>query len=61
MLTRTDFLSLILPPTGTYCVVGLKKDQKPKQIFVTSVDDIDSYADAFVHKGFDAYFALASF
>lgn len=61
MLTRTDFLSLILPPTGTYCVVGLKKDQKPKQIFVTSVDEIDSYADAFVHKGFDAYFALASF
>jgi hypothetical protein len=61
MLTRTDFLSLVLPPTGTYCVVGLKKDTKPKQIFVTSVEEINNYADALLHKGYDAYFALASF
>ena len=61
MLTRTDFLSLVLPPTGHYCVVGLKKDAKPKQIFVSSVEEIDLYADALVHKGYDAYFALASF
>lgn len=61
MLTRTDFLSLVLPPTGTYCVVGLKKDTKPKQIFVTSVEEINDYADALTHKGYDAYYALASF
>jgi hypothetical protein len=61
MLTRTDFLSLVLPATGQYCVVGLKKDAKPKQIFVSSVEEIDSYADALVHRGYDAYFALASF
>ena len=61
MLTRTDFLSLVLPPTGTYCVVGLKKDTKPKQIFVTSVEEINDYADALLHKGYDAYYALASF
>jgi hypothetical protein len=61
MLTRTDFLSLVLPPTETYCVVGLKKDAKPKQIFVTSVEEINNYADALLHRGFDAYFALASF
>jgi len=41
--------------------VGLKKDAKPKQIFVSSVEEIDLYADALVHKGYDAYFALASF
>ena len=57
MLTRTDFLSLVLPPTGIYCVVGLKKDAAPKQIFVASVEEIDSYADALTHKGYDAYFA----
>ena len=41
-------------------MVGLKGG-KPKQIFVASVEEIDSYADALVHKGYDAYFALASF
>jgi len=62
MLTRTEFLSLVLPPVGTYCIVGLKnKDTKPKQIFASSVEEIDSYTDALLHKGFDAYFALASF
>ena len=61
MLSRTDFLSLVLPPTGNYCVMGLKKDKTPKQIFVSSVEEIDSYADALTHRGFDAYFALASF
>lgn len=60
MLTRTEFLSMVLPPTGTYCVVGLK-DGKPKQTFVASVEELDNYADALVHKGYDAYFALASF
>ena len=61
MLSRIDFFSLILPPTGMYCLVGLKKDTKPKQIFVSSTDEINNYADALLHKGFDAYFALASF
>jgi hypothetical protein len=42
-------------------VVGLKKDAKPKQIFVTSVEEINNYADALLHKGYDAYFALASY
>jgi hypothetical protein len=41
--------------------MGLKKDKTPKQIFVPTVEDIDSYADALVHRGYDAYFALASF
>lgn len=60
MLTRTEFLSLVLPPTGMYCVVGLK-DGKPKQTFVASVEEIDGYADALTHEGYDAYFALASY
>jgi len=51
---------MVLPPTGTYCVVGLK-DGKPKQTFVASVDEIDNETEALVHTGYDAYFALASF
>ena len=41
--------------------MGLKKDKAPKQIFVSSVEEINNYADALVHRGYDAYFALASF
>ena len=42
-------------------MVGLNKDKKPKQIFVESIQEVSDYADAMVHKGYDAYFALASF
>jgi len=61
MFSRTDFLSLVLPPTGQYCVVGLSKDKKPKQVFVDSIDEVSDYAEVMVHKGYDAYFALANF
>jgi hypothetical protein len=61
MLSREEFFSLVLPPTGQYCVVGLKKDKAPKQVFVESTEELCDYADAMVHKGYDAYFALASF
>lgn len=42
-------------------MVGLHQDKKPKQVFVESIEEISAYADAMVHKGYDAYFALASF
>ena len=51
---------MVLPPNGMYCVVGLK-DGKPKQQFVASVEEINDLADALTHKGYDAYFALASY
>jgi len=41
--------------------VGLGADKKPKQVFVESIDEVSDYADAMVHKGYDAYFALANF
>ena len=42
-------------------MVGLKKDAAPKQLFVSTVEEIENNADAFVHRGYDAYFALAAF
>ena len=42
-------------------MVGLKKDKKPRQVFVSSVDEVSGLADALVHRGYDAYFALANF
>lgn len=61
MLSRTDFFSLVLPPEGFYCVVGLNKDKKPRQVFVETTEELSDLADALVHRGYDAYFALASF
>lgn len=42
-------------------MVGLKKDKKPRQIFVPSIGEIDDHAEAMVTRGYDAYFALGSF
>lgn len=61
MLSRADFFSLILPPTGVYCVVGLKKDANTRQVLVDTLEELNDYADALVFRGYDAYFALASF
>lgn len=61
MLSRTEFFSSVLPPNGNYCLVGLKKDKKPRQIFVQTIEEISDHAEAMVTRGYDAYFALASF
>jgi hypothetical protein len=61
MLTTNEFLSAVLPPSGTYCVVGLKKDEKPKQKFVESIEKVEELAKELVAVQYDAYFALASF
>lgn len=42
-------------------MVGLSRDKKPRQVFVESLEEVSDYADAMVHKGYDAYFALANF
>jgi len=61
MFNKDSFLSAVLPQSGSYCVVGLKKDEKPKQKFVGSIEEIGVLADSLVSNGYDAYYALASF
>jgi hypothetical protein len=61
MFNKDSFLSAVLPQGGSYCVVGLKKDEKPKQKFVGSIEEIGVLADSLVSNGYDAYYALASF
>ena len=61
MLTTNEFLSAVLPPSGVYCVVGLKKDGNPKQKFVDSIEQIEETAKQLVDAQYDAYFALASY
>jgi hypothetical protein len=61
MLLTNEFLSAVLPPSGSYCVVGLKKDEKPRQKFVGSIEEVEQLANKLVTDEYDAYFALASF
>jgi hypothetical protein len=55
-----DFLATVLPSAGHFCAVELSTAKK-EHVFTDSVDDLYNAAMAFNEKGFDAYFALASF
>lgn len=55
-----DFLATVLPSAGHFCAVELSTAKK-EHVFTDSVDGLYSAAMAFNEKGFDAYFALASF
>lgn len=61
MLNTNNFLSAVLPDSGVYCVVGLKKDESPRQKFVGSIEEVNALAQKLVEEQYNAYFALASF
>jgi len=61
MLNTNEFLSAILPDSGSYCVVGLKIDGSPRQKFVGSIEEVNALAQKLVEEQYNAYFALASF
>ena len=61
MLDINNFLSIVLPNTGSYCVVGLKEDGSPRQKFVGSIEEVNVLAQKLVDEQYNAYFALASF
>lgn len=61
MLETNNFLSAVLPDTGSYCVVGLKEDGSPRQKFVGSIKEVNVLAQKLVDEQYNAYFALASF
>ena len=67
MLSRTEFLSLVLPPLQTgenYCVFGIKVvDEKDvvNQRFVTTVEDISTRSDELMSEGYNVFFGTAKF
>ena len=67
MLSRTEFLSLVLPPLLTgenYCVFGIKSvDEKDvvNQRFVQSVEDISKRADELAAENYNVFFGLAKY
>lgn len=67
MLSRTEFLSLVLPPLMTgenYCVFGIKvvnDEEVVNQRFVTSIDGISQRADELMAEEYNVFFGLAKF
>jgi len=67
MLSRKDFLALVLPSLEegeSYCTVGIKEDGEDKDVrqrFVRSIDAISDHADEFVDAKYNAFFAMAKY
>ena len=63
MLTRNDFLALVLPPLmegECYCTTGIS-DEGVRQRFVSSIEDMSAYADELVAGSFNVFFAVAKY
>ena len=57
-----DFLSRVLGSDGYYCLFSFRtKDDRRTQKFYTSVGEMADAARELDNKGYDAYFALATF
>ena len=60
-MTIRALLTALLPPTGYYCVVGLKPDTIAIQKFVTTIDEVEREAADLVSNEYNAYFGCAKY
>ena len=60
MKALQDFLDAVLPESGIYCVVGIHEN-KVRQQFVETKDEVAERAADLVDQEVNAYFAVASF
>ena len=67
MISRKDFLTLVLPPLEageSYCTVGIRGTEDDKEVlqrFVPDVDTVCTHADEFVAGAYNAFFAMAKY
>ena len=59
-MASQEFLATVLPSSGLYCTVEIST-AKREHVFVDTIDELYSAAMAFDAKGYNAFFALASF
>jgi energy-coupling factor transporter ATP-binding protein EcfA2 len=60
-MATTDLLNAVLPPEGWYCIVGLKQEGRPKQIFVETIAEAEAEIATLVTGEYDVYFACAKY
>lgn len=61
MLTRQEFMEVVLPPEGIYCVFALDGKRPRSQTFHKTKQDVDITVDVLEEQGFDSFIALANF
>ena len=60
-MATTDLLAAVLPPEGWYCLVGLKQEGHPRQVFVETLIEASDEIDNLLSQKFDVYFACAKY
>ena len=60
-MNTLEFLQGVLGDEGYYCIVGLKQDERTIQKFYSKLEDAVIVAEDLKDKGYDAYYALATF
>jgi hypothetical protein len=61
MLTRQEFLAVVLPPEGMYCVIGVTGKIVRSQTFHNTLSEVDAAVDLLDNQRISSYVALASF
>ena len=61
MLTRQEFLEVVLPPEGIYCVFALEGKRVHSQTFHKTKLEIDIAVDHLEEKGLNSFIAVSSF
>ena len=59
-MTSQEFLATVLPSSGKYCTVEISTAKK-EHVFVDSINELYDAAMAFDAKGYNTFFALATF
>ena len=59
-MTSQEFLATVLPSSGVYCTAEIST-AKREHVFVNTIDELYNAAMAFDGKGYNTFFALASF
>ena len=59
-MTSQEFLATVLPTSGVYCAVEISTAKK-EHVFVNTIEELYAAAMAFDAKGYNTFYALASF
>jgi len=59
-MTSQEFLATVLPTSGVYCAAEIST-AKREHVFVNTIDELYNAAMAFDAKGYNTFFALATF
>ena len=60
-MATIDLLTAVLPQEGWYCIVGLKQEGHPKQVFVQTLVEASDEITLLLDQKYDVYFACAKY